>query len=406
MIKKAAVFSALIMSTLSVPMGYAEPAKSDTKPAASDVAQSATADKTVSPLASTQPTLPKPAAAGVSELKRGTDPDVVAVSGKIVETFNAGTYTYFLIEKDGKKTWVAVPPTKGNVGEEISFRPGIQMGEFKSSSLNRTFQNIIFSVGKVGTEETKQGEEFLTKKSHAMQAAPPAQNVPPVAGAKAAAQPDVLSGKVVEILNAGGYTYFSLEKDGKKTWVAVTKTEGKIGETMTFRPGSEMVNFKSKSLDRTFESIIFSDGVASPEISQQDAEALGKKAHENLTQGSTAPSDKNGKPLDVKVVKAGGANGYTVAELYEKSGALNGKEVVVTGKVVKVSKQIMGKNWVHLQDGSGDTATGTNNLVTTTQDIAAVGDVVTATGKLAKDKDFGGGYKYAVIIEETALVKK
>ena len=406
MTKKAAVLSALIMFTFSIRMGYAEPATADTKPVASDVTPGATADKATSPLASTQTTPPKPAATGVSELKRSPDPDVVAVSGKIVETFDAGTYTYFLIEKDGKTTWVAVPPTKGKVGEEISFRPGIQMGEFKSSSLNRTFQNIIFSVGKVGVEETKQGEEFLMKKSHAMQAAPQTPNVPTTADAKAAGQPEVLSGKVVEILNAGGYTYFSLEKDGKKTWVAVTKTEGKIGDTMTFKPGSEMVNFKSKSLDRTFESIIFSDGVASPEISQQEADALRKKAHENLKQDTSTTSDKNGKPLDVKVIKAGGSNGYTVAELYEKSGALNGKEIVVTGKVVKVSKQIMDKNWVHLQDGSGDTATGTNNLVTTTQDIAVVGDVVTATGKLAKDKDFGGGYKYAVIIEETKLVKK
>ena len=95
-----------------------------------------------------------------------------------------------------------------------------------------------------------------------------------------------------------------------------------------------------------------------------------------------------------------------MAELYEKSGALNGKEVVVTGRVVKVSKKIMGKNWVHLQDGSGDAASGTNNLVTTTQDVVVVGDVVTAKGILAKDRDFGGGYQYVVIIEETTLVKK
>lgn len=92
-----------------------------------------------------------------------------------------------------------------------------------------------------------------------------------------------------------------------------------------------------------------------------------------------------------------------MAELYEKSGALNGTVVTVRGKVVKISKQIMGKNWVHLQDGSGDAAAGSNNLVVTTQDVAAVGDVVTATGTLAKDKDFGGGYQYAVIIEETKL---
>ena len=400
MIKKAAVLSALVIFTLSVRLGHAEPAKTDTKPAASDTAPDKAADKSAAPPADTAPALPKPAATGAGESKRGPDSDLVAVSGTIVETFNAGTYSYFLIEKDGKKTWVAVPPTEGKVGEEISFRPGMQMGEFKSTRLNRTFENIIFSVGKVGTEGTKQGEEFLKKKSHEMKTASPAQTDPIMDDEKPAAKPELLSGKVVEILNAGGYTYFALEKDGKKTWVAVSKTEGKVGDIMTFRPGSEMKNFKSKSLDRTFESIIFSEGVASPEISQQD---LGKK---KLKQDAAVPAGKDGKPLDVKVEKAGGANGYTVAELYEKSGALNGTDVVVTGKVVKVSKNIMGKNWVHLQDGSGDNATGTNNLVTTTQDIVVVGDVVTAKGKLAKDKDFGGGYQYAVIIEETTLVKK
>ena len=77
--------------------------------------------------------------------------------------------------------------------------------------------------------------------------------------------------------------------------------------------------------------------------------------------------------------------------------------VTINAKVVKVSSGIMNRNWIHIQDGTGDASTGTNNLVTTTLDVAEVGDVVTATGKLAKDKDFGGGYQYVVIIEETKL---
>ena len=87
-------------------------------------------------------------------------------------------------------------------------------------------------------------------------------------------------------------------------------------------------------------------------------------------------------------------------ELYEKSATLDKKAVTVRGKVVKVSKMIMGKNWVHLRDGSGDAAKGTNNVVVTSQGEPKVGDVVTARGTLHKDKDFGSGYKYAVILEE------
>jgi len=77
----------------------------------------------------------------------------------------------------------------------------------------------------------------------------------------------------------------------------------------------------------------------------------------------------------------------------------------VRGKVAKVSAGIMGKNWIHLQDGSGNQKKGTHNLVVTSQDLPAVGDVVTMGGTFYKDKDFGSGYRYDVIVEE-AVIKK
>ena len=105
----------------------------------------------------------------------------------------------------------------------------------------------------------------------------------------------------------------------------------------------------------------------------------------------------------IKVEKAKGADAYTVSETHEKAGKLDKKPVSVRGKVVKVSKGIMGKNWVHLQDGSGDAGKGTNNLVVTSQDVPKIGDVVTAKGTLFKDKDFGAGYLYKVIVEEATV---
>ena len=115
--------------------------------------------------------------------------------------------------------------------------------------------------------------------------------------------------------------------------------------------------------------------------------------------GAKAPAPSE----QIKVEKAKGADAYTVSEAYEKAGKLDKKAVVVRGKVVKVSTGIMGKNWVHLRDGSGDPGKGTNNLVVTTQDVPKVGDVVTAKGTLHKDKDFGAGYLYKVIIEEATV---
>ena len=115
--------------------------------------------------------------------------------------------------------------------------------------------------------------------------------------------------------------------------------------------------------------------------------------------GAKAPSTSE----TVKVEKAKGADAYTVSETYEKAAKLDKKTVVVRGKVVKVSKGIMGKNWAHLRDGSGDAGKGTNNLVVTSQDDPKVGDVVTAKGTLYKDKDFGAGYLYKVIVEEATI---
>jgi hypothetical protein len=80
-------------------------------------------------------------------------------------------------------------------------------------------------------------------------------------GAPAAQVGNPLSGKVVETMNSGGYTYVALEKDGKKTWVALPDSKVKVGQEITCQPGMEMNNFTSKTLNRTFPSIIFSGGI-------------------------------------------------------------------------------------------------------------------------------------------------
>ncbi|MHB8174048.1 MAG: DNA-binding protein, partial [Nitrospirota bacterium] len=112
------------------------------------------------------------------------------------------------------------------------------------------------------------------------------------------------------------------------------------------------------------------------------------------------------KPAEtIKVAKATGADAHTIAEVFQGRASLSGKTVSVRGKVVKVSNGIMGNNWLHLQDGTGDASKGTNSLVVTTKDDAAVGDVVTATGLITPDKDFGFGYKYDVIMEQAKITK-
>lgn len=212
--------------------------------------------------------------------------------------------------------------------------------------------------------------------------------------------PDVISGKVVETMNASGYTYICVEKSGKKTWVAVPEMKVAVGSKMSFLPGQVMTDFNSKSLNRTFDSIVFSGGPvtegakgAAPAVPGGDPAHVGSKA--NVTS-----LDKS-----IKIEKASGADAYTVAEVYAKSKSLDKKTVSVKGKVVKVSQGIMGKNWVHIQDGSGSQQKGTHNLVATTQGMAEMGEIVTVTGTFAKDKDFGAGYLYKAIIEDATIQK-
>jgi hypothetical protein len=153
-----------------------------------------------------------------------------------------------------------------------------------------------------------------------------------------------------------------------------------------------MTNFPSKALKRTFESIIFSEGPVAG--TAKDGKKEAKKSPGS--KGSVVKADEK-----IKVAKATGKNAYQVSDLYRLKIELNKRKVTVRGKVVKVSANIMDRNWIHIQDGSGDAKKGTNNLVvTSTTALPSVGDVVTIKGTAYKDKDFGGGYKYDVIVEK------
>lgn len=199
----------------------------------------------------------------------------------------------------------------------------------------------------------------------------------------------VLSGKVLETMDAGGYTYARIDSNGKMLWLAMPTTKLKVGEDATFYAGQEMQNFKSEGLKRTFDKIIFTNGLL-------------------VLPGSEEYRAKNSikSAVKVKVAKAKGSEARTVAEVYKDKASLGGKKVSVRGKVVKISMGIMGKNWVHIQDGTGSPEKGTNDLVVTTLDESpSIGDVVTATGMVTADKDFGYGYRYDVIMEQAAIKK-
>ena len=202
-----------------------------------------------------------------------------------------------------------------------------------------------------------------------------------------------LSGRVVETMDSGRYTYALIEKEGKRTWVAVPKMEIVVGQDISFKKGIEMVNFESKTLNRTFDKIIFSEG---PFVQKEPVDEMKSGG----SKGKVIIPDKK-----ITVEKASGPDAYTVAEIYRAKDSLKNKNVVVRGEVVKVSPDIMNRNWIHMQDGSGNPKEGTHNIVVTSRDLPKVGDIVTVKGILYANKDFGSGYKYDVIVENAHVVK-
>jgi len=107
----------------------------------------------------------------------------------------------------------------------------------------------------------------------------------------------------------------------------------------------------------------------------------------------------------IAVARAAGPNAITVAELFAKNLSLDNKPVRVHAKVVKVLTGIMGKNWVHVRDGSGSTEKNDNDLAVTTQDNAKLGSVVLVEGTAHAEKDFGSGYKFSVIVEDAKVTE-
>jgi hypothetical protein len=196
-----------------------------------------------------------------------------------------------------------------------------------------------------------------------------------------------LSGKVIETMTSGGYTYTLIEQNGQKTWVAVPATKISVGQQVSFRPGVAMGSFESKTLNRKFDNIIFSSGLLGQAPMAHGTEMTSE-------QHPISTSQAQNKPIE----KAAGANAYTISELIKKSTQLDNHAVSVRGEVIKVSEKIMGKNWIHIMDSSAK-----DYLVVTSANLPKVGDVVTVSGTLHKDKDFGSGYKYALIIEDATI---
>ena len=237
---------------------------------------------------------------------------------------------------------------------------------------------------------------------------PSAQPAPAAApGAPPAAAPGK-TGKVTETMNAAGYTYVQVDTGKEKFWAAAPEVKVKVGDSVAVPEGMPMPNYESKTLGRKFDLVYFVPALMVNGAAPAGAMGAMPEGHppmdggaQGMTGGSGAPKVTAPADIDLKGIKKAD---QTVADIFAQKAALAGKPVKIRGKVVKFSPEIMGKNWIHLQDGSGKD--GTNDLTVNTSAVAKVGDTVTVSGKLTVDKDFGYGYKYDVIVEDAQVAKE
>ncbi len=207
-----------------------------------------------------------------------------------------------------------------------------------------------------------------------------------------------IHGKVTETMDSGGYTYVLVDTGEGAIWAAGPQSEVTVGDEVTLPPGSPMPGFKSETLDRTFDVIYFVSAINVAGAQGAGAvsgtmppghPAIGGGGEEHAKAVAPPQIDFTG------IAKAEG--GVTVADIFAGSADLTGKPIAVRGKVVKFTPNIMGTNWIHIQDGTGEP--GSNDLTVTSKALVKVGDTILVRGNLTVNRDFGGGYRYAVIIE-------
>ena len=193
--------------------------------------------------------------------------------------------------------------------------------------------------------------------------------------------------KVIDKIAVKNYDYLQVSENKNEFWIAVPTMQIDVGETVYFSKYMIMKDFKSSYNNRTFDEILFVDDARKSTTPDEM-----KKIH------SKALAIEKEK-IEIQPL----ADGKTIEQVFSEKSSLKGKTVKVKGKVVKFNKQIMKRNWIHIQDGTGNE--NNYDLVITSDQDVKVGDIITAEGKLAIDKDFGAGYFFPVIIEEAKILE-
>jgi len=272
----------------------------------------------------------------------------------------------------------------------------------RNNTVNRVFAPLVIFAFlltlSAGCKKPDVQEEAQIPASPASQSSSPESasvaGTPVEAGAST--QAGSRSGTVQETMDAGGYTYVLVDTGSEAIWAAAPQFAVAVGDEVTVPPGMPMTDYHSDTLERDFDVVYFVPAILA---AGAGAQAAGDPT--TMPTGHPSPTEStDAGAVDLTgVEKAEG--GFTVAEVFSGKADLSGQKISIRGKVVKFSGGIMGKNWIHLQDGTDHE--GSNDLTVTTAAMANKGDTVLVSGTLVTDKDFGAGYRYDVIIEDAEV---
>ena len=229
---------------------------------------------------------------------------------------------------------------------------------------------------------------------------------PPVDGGTAGASEKgrAFTGRVQSLEVAGRYQYLALATESGEVWTAVPAGEVAEGDQATVEGAVEMVDFHSKTLGKTFKSVWFGTLAGTSAAKEAATEGAAKAAGEEAAPKEAAPAAPASGGGPEAATEASSGKPMAVDRVFAIRSTLQGKPVLVKGKVVKFNGGIMGRNWVHLQDGTGDPEKGTHDLLVTTDQVVEVGSTVAFKGSVGNDKNFGFGYRYDVLVEQAQVV--
>lgn len=200
---------------------------------------------------------------------------------------------------------------------------------------------------------------------------------------------------VLEVTHVSSYTYALVIKNNDNKWLAAPSVVIEVGDVVFYKGGTEMPGFYSKELDKTFASVLFLEKISK---NKEDFEI---KAFQHPAL-AMHPSKTEKTIEKLSVVISPVEEGMSIVELIKNKKDYEGKVVKIKGQVIKFTTKILGKNWIHLQDGTE--INGEFDVTFTTNALVNVGDVVVMEGKVTLDKDFGYGYFYKLIIEDAQLI--